>query len=136
MQRESSPATARAQLISDGALLISTLIPFEGADGEDSTALSVGEMITTVQVLRQKLNSEREETAKRYGKQPVLIPQCEHLWVVSGVSDLFFLAVVVPSEVAVADHSVLTIRERCPLSENASPTFSSANARLSTSRNT
>jgi hypothetical protein len=74
-------------ICSDGALLISTLIPFEGADGEDSTALSVGEMITKVQELRIQLNSERKEEAERAGKDsPELIPQCEHLWVVSGVS--------------------------------------------------
>lgn len=70
----------------DGALLITTLIPFEGADGEDSTALSVGEMITTVQGLRSKINEERKSKAAQQGKQPELVPQCEHLWVVSGVS--------------------------------------------------
>ncbi|ORX39265.1 hypothetical protein BD324DRAFT_619074 [Kockovaella imperatae] len=56
-----------------GSLLISTLVPFEGADGEDSTALSVGEMITKVQYLRNKMNDEGQK-----------LPQCEHLWVVSG----------------------------------------------------
>jgi hypothetical protein len=89
MQRECTPYLNPAKLTSDGALLISTLIPFEGADGEDSTALSVGEMITTVQGLRQKMNQEREETARKSAKPAVLIPQCEHLWVVSGVSASF-----------------------------------------------
>jgi hypothetical protein len=69
---------------SDGALLISTLIPFEGADGEDSTALSVGEMITKVQTLRLEMNAARK--AEAGDGEAELIPQCEHLWVVSGVS--------------------------------------------------
>lgn len=65
--------------------MITTLIPFEGQDGEDSTALSVGEMITKVQALRLAINEERETTARQTGRTPDLIPQCEHLWVVSGV---------------------------------------------------
>ncbi len=70
---------------SDGSLLISTLIPFEGTDGEDSTALSVGEMITKIQSLRQTINTERTKAARKEGTKPELVPQCEHLWVVSGV---------------------------------------------------
>ena len=65
---------------------MSTFIPFEGTDGEDSTALSVGEMITKVQMMRQSMNQERRDTAAKQGTQPDLVPQCEHLWVVSGVS--------------------------------------------------
>ncbi|WWC90996.1 uncharacterized protein L201_005935 [Kwoniella dendrophila CBS 6074] len=68
----------------NGSLLISTFIPFEGADGEDSTALSVGEMITKVQSLQQEINAERTSQAKKQGKQPDLLPPCEHLWTVSG----------------------------------------------------
>ncbi|WWD06989.1 hypothetical protein V865_005086 [Kwoniella europaea PYCC6329] len=70
--------------LQNGSLLISTFIPFEGADGEDSTALSVGEMITKVQSLQQEINAERTQQAKREGKQPDLLPPCEHLWTVSG----------------------------------------------------
>ncbi|WVW79591.1 hypothetical protein I302_101560 [Kwoniella bestiolae CBS 10118] len=70
--------------LQNGSLLISTFIPFEGADGEDSTALSVGEMITKVQSLQQEINAERTEQAKREGKQPELLPPCQHLWTVSG----------------------------------------------------
>ena len=70
----------------DGALLVSTFIPFEGTDGEDSTAVSVGEMITKVQAMRQAMNQERKADAARQGVEPDLVPQCEHLWVVSGVS--------------------------------------------------
>lgn len=82
-----APLTYSVLLIqSDGALLITTLIPFEGADGEDNTALSVGEMITKVQSLQHAINQERTVQAQRQGKQPDLLPQCEHLWVVSGVS--------------------------------------------------
>jgi hypothetical protein len=69
-------------------LLISTLIPFEGTDGEDSTALSVGEMITKVQSLQQSINAERTSVATKQGTEPALLPQVEHLWVVSGVSNL------------------------------------------------
>lgn len=72
----------------EGSLLISTLIPFEGTDGEDSTALSVGEMITKVQSLQQSINAERTNLATKEGNEPVLLPQVEHLWVVSGVSKL------------------------------------------------
>ena len=43
-------------------------------------------MITTVQGLRQKINDERKAQATQQGKEPELVPQCEHLWVVSGVS--------------------------------------------------
>lgn len=43
-------------------------------------------MITTVQGLRSKINEERKSKAAQQGKQPELVPQCEHLWVVSGVS--------------------------------------------------
>lgn len=71
---------------SDGSLLISTFIPFEGTDGEDSTALSVGEMITKVQGLQQEINAERIAQAKRDGTEPELLPPCQHLWTVSGVS--------------------------------------------------
>jgi hypothetical protein len=62
------------------------MIPFEGTDGEDSTALSVGELITKVQSLHQAMNNERLVIAKRTGAPPALVRQCEHLWVVSGVS--------------------------------------------------
>jgi len=82
-----SPAASSAdqmQYLLDGALLISTLIPFEGADGEDSTALSVGEMITKVQTLRIAMNTEIKAASS--SSEIVPIPQCEHLWVVSGVS--------------------------------------------------
>ncbi|WVQ93008.1 hypothetical protein IAU59_000071 [Kwoniella sp. CBS 9459] len=68
----------------NGSLLISTFIPFEGADGEDSTALSVGEMITKVQALQQEINAERTTEAEKDGKQPTLLPPCAHLWTVSG----------------------------------------------------
>ncbi|WVQ74471.1 hypothetical protein IAR50_004072 [Cryptococcus sp. DSM 104548] len=68
----------------NGSLLISTFIPFEGTDGEDSTALSVGEMITKVQGLLQEINAARTEQAASEGKQPVLLPPCQHLWTVSG----------------------------------------------------
>ncbi|WVN87967.1 uncharacterized protein L203_103164 [Cryptococcus depauperatus CBS 7841] len=67
-----------------GSLLISTFIPFEGTDGEDSTALSVGEMITKVQGLLLKINNERTKLAKKQGKEPNFLPPCEHLWTVSG----------------------------------------------------
>lgn len=67
-----------------GSLLVSTLIPFEGADGEDSTALSVGELITKVQQLQQQMNNERIAEARKLGKEPELVRPCEHLWVVSG----------------------------------------------------
>ncbi|ORY33018.1 hypothetical protein BCR39DRAFT_504009 [Naematelia encephala] len=70
--------------ISDGSLLVSTFIPFEGQDGEDSTALSVGELITKVQSLQQKINAERVQLAAKTDTTPSLLPQCEHLWVVSG----------------------------------------------------
>jgi hypothetical protein len=72
----------------EGSLLISTLIPFEGTDGEDSTALSVGEMITKVQSLQQSINAERTSLAQKAGNEPALLPQVEHLWVVSGVSKI------------------------------------------------
>jgi len=48
-------------------------------------------MITTVQGLRSKINEERKSKAAQQGKQPELVPQCEHLWVVSGVSFSFLL---------------------------------------------
>lgn len=66
--------------VENGSLLVSTLIPFEGADGEDSTALSVGELITKVQQLHGSMCAERAEK----GEEPVR--PCEHLWVVSGGS--------------------------------------------------
>ncbi|WOO78541.1 uncharacterized protein LOC62_02G002088 [Vanrija pseudolonga] len=69
-----------------GSLLVSTFIPFEGTDGEDSTALSVGELITKVQILLQTMNAERKAEALRLGKEAQLVRQCEHLWVVSGGS--------------------------------------------------
>ena len=69
-----------------GSLLISTLIPFEGTDGEDSTALPVGELITKVQALRTAINEEQTVKAAQEGREPDLLPPCEHLWVVSGVS--------------------------------------------------
>ena len=72
----------------DGSLLISTIIPFEGADGEDSTALSVGEMITKIQSLRHTVNAERTAVAQQDNQPPILVPQCQHLWVVSGVGRL------------------------------------------------
>ncbi|WWC63792.1 uncharacterized protein I303_106397 [Kwoniella dejecticola CBS 10117] len=68
----------------NGSLLISTFIPFEGADGEDSTALCVGEMITKVQSLQQEINAERTQRAKLVGGEAELLPPCEHLWTVSG----------------------------------------------------
>ena len=64
--------------MSDGSLLVSTSIPFEGADGEDSSALSVAEMLTKIQEDREELNAGRSLAD--------LLPPCEHLWVVSGVS--------------------------------------------------
>ncbi|KAL7421042.1 hypothetical protein Q5752_003926 [Cryptotrichosporon argae] len=67
-----------------GSLLISTIIPFEDTDSEDSTALSVGELITKVQTLRGEINAARTEAANKEGREPELLPQCEHLWVVSG----------------------------------------------------
>lgn len=72
--------------ISSGSLLVSTLIPFEGTDGEDHTALSVGELITKVQQLQQDINNERTSDAESLGRQPDLVRPCEHLWVVSGGS--------------------------------------------------
>jgi hypothetical protein len=42
-------------------------------------------MITKVQIMRQTMNQERRDTAAEQGTQPDLVPQCEHLWVVSGV---------------------------------------------------
>ncbi|OXG78541.1 hypothetical protein C348_04325 [Cryptococcus neoformans Gb118] len=68
----------------NGSLLISTFIPFEGTDGEDSTALSVGEMITKVQGLQQEINAERIAQAEKDGTEPELLPPCQHLWTVSG----------------------------------------------------
>ncbi|KAK8844157.1 hypothetical protein IAR55_006951 [Kwoniella newhampshirensis] len=68
----------------NGSLLISTFIPFEGTDGEDSTALSVGEMITKVQSLQHGINAERKAKADREGVEPDLLPPCQHLWSVSG----------------------------------------------------
>ncbi|ODN97330.1 hypothetical protein L198_03893 [Cryptococcus wingfieldii CBS 7118] len=68
----------------NGSLLISTFIPFEGTDGDDSTALSVGEMITKVQGLLQEINTARTVQAALEGRQPVLLPPCQHLWTVSG----------------------------------------------------
>ncbi|WVR08840.1 hypothetical protein IAU60_005898 [Kwoniella sp. DSM 27419] len=68
----------------NGSLLISTFIPFEGADGEDSTALCVGEMITKVQALQQDINGERVVQAEQAGLEPDLLPPCSHLWTVSG----------------------------------------------------
>lgn len=73
-------------MLSDGAILVSTFIPFEGADGEDSTALSVGEMITKVQTLQHSINAERKAAAEAGKEEVKLLPPCEHLWVVSGVS--------------------------------------------------
>ncbi|WVQ81405.1 hypothetical protein IAT38_003529 [Cryptococcus sp. DSM 104549] len=70
--------------MTNGSLLISTFIPFEGTDGEDSTALSVGEMITKVQNLQQSINAERTAQALAEKKTPILLPPCEHLWTVSG----------------------------------------------------
>lgn len=67
---------------SDGSILISTFIPFEGTDGEDSTALSVGEIVTKVHSLQQSTNDSMAA-----GLNGVMsVPPCEHLWVVSGVS--------------------------------------------------
>jgi hypothetical protein len=43
-------------------------------------------MITKVQVMRQSMNQERKEVAIIKGLEPELVRQCEHLWVVSGVS--------------------------------------------------
>jgi len=69
------------RLMADGSLLISSFYPFEGTDGEDLTALSVGELITHIQGLQQSINASRAEKDK--------IPPCEHLWVVSGVSPTY-----------------------------------------------
>jgi hypothetical protein len=69
-----------------GSLLVSTLISFEGQDGEDTSALSVGELITKVQQLHLQLNTDRMNEARRLGKEAELVRQCEHLWVVSGGS--------------------------------------------------
>lgn len=69
----------------EGSLLISTFIPFEGADGDDSTALSVGEIITKVTSLQRKINAQRAEMEQQ-GYKVEYLRQCEHLWVVSGVS--------------------------------------------------
>lgn len=63
---------------------MSTFIPFEGTDGEDSTALSVGEIITKVQTLQHEMNEARK--LQPPGSQSSKVPQVEHLWVVSGVS--------------------------------------------------
>jgi hypothetical protein len=35
--------------------------------------------------MRQSINQERREVAEKQGVEPDLVPQCEHLWVVSGV---------------------------------------------------
>ncbi|EIW65798.1 hypothetical protein TREMEDRAFT_46041 [Tremella mesenterica DSM 1558] len=67
-----------------GSLLISTFIPFEGADGEDSVALSVGEMITHCQDLRLEINAQLQHSAAGGGMQAESVRQVEHLWVVSG----------------------------------------------------
>lgn len=72
--------------MSSGSLLVSTLIPFEGTDGEDHTALSVGELITKVQQLQQDMNEKRTNDAHAIGIEPDLVRPCEHLWVVSGGS--------------------------------------------------
>lgn len=69
-----------------GSLLVSTLIPFEGTDGEDTSALSVGELITKVQQLHLEMNKERQAEARRIGREADLVRACEHLWVVSGGS--------------------------------------------------
>jgi hypothetical protein len=45
-------------------------------------------MITKVQTMRQAMNQERKAEAAKLGQEPELVPQCEHLWVVSGVSHL------------------------------------------------
>jgi hypothetical protein len=68
----------------DGSILISTFIPFEGTDGEDSAALSVGEIISKVQTLQAEMN-ENIKAAAAAGQAVEPIPACEHLWVVSGV---------------------------------------------------
>ena len=105
---------------SDGSLLISTLIPFEGTDGEDTTALSVGEMITKIQSLKQSLNAEREASALQQGKKPELLPQCEHLWVVSGVSVCLALC---PIWLLIEPY----VRAQCLWYENEWPTSSFEN---------
>ncbi|BEJ15520.1 hypothetical protein CspHIS471_0501250 [Cutaneotrichosporon sp. HIS471] len=69
-----------------GSLLVSTLIPFEGTDGEDHSALSVGELITKVQQLQQAMNEQRTTEAAATGCKTELVRPCEHLWVVSGGS--------------------------------------------------
>lgn len=47
--------------------------------------------------MRQAMNQERKADAAKQGVEPDLVPQCEHLWVVSGVSLIlsisFFLLV-------------------------------------------
>lgn len=45
-------------------------------------------MITKVQTLRHAINAERKAAAIKEGRNPEddKVPQCEHLWVVSGVS--------------------------------------------------
>jgi len=79
-----------------------------------------------VQVLRQRLNSEREESARAVGKAPSLIPQCEHLWVVSGVSWSapkalrLGLSVIKPEAEGFFETSA-DCRERCHSCANASP---------------
>jgi hypothetical protein len=69
-----------------GSLLVSTLIPFEGTDGEDTSALSVGELISKVQLLQDQIKQERIAEAARLGTDPEPVRPCEHLWVVSGGS--------------------------------------------------
>lgn len=38
--------------------------------------------------MRQAMNQERKAEAAKLGQEPDLVPQCEHLWVVSGVRPL------------------------------------------------
>ncbi|KAK4685235.1 hypothetical protein P7C73_g4917, partial [Tremellales sp. Uapishka_1] len=69
--------------MNNGSLLVSTAVHFERTDGEDHTAVSVGEMISKVQNLRAGMNEKRRILAEREGKEPETVPPCEHLWVVS-----------------------------------------------------
>jgi hypothetical protein len=49
-------------------------------------------MITKVQTLQHSINEERKAAAAAEKKEAELLPPCEHLWVVSGVSVDRFLA--------------------------------------------
>ncbi|KAL7412851.1 hypothetical protein BDY24DRAFT_391298 [Mrakia frigida] len=73
----------------NGTLLISTSLPFEGSDGDDRSALTVGEIACRIVLEIDEINSQRLSVSSSSGASsssinpPLLLPPLEHLWVIS-----------------------------------------------------